>query len=88
MLLESYCRHADTSNWLSKLIEGEKCKPLDLNRLDRLLAMRAREDALFMSVATKLRLTPQARIAPRSAGRAFDDGGPALYERRKPWEYE
>ena len=60
-LLTLFCRHADTGNWLSKLIEAEPRKPADLRRLDRLLAMRAREDALLLSIATKMRLTPQAR---------------------------
>ena len=85
-LLTLFCRHADTGNWLSKLIEAEPRKPADLRRLDRLLAMRAREDALLLSIATKMRLTPQARIQPRSAGRAFENAGRPLWERRKPWE--
>ncbi len=86
-LLAAYCRHVDAGNWLSKQIDGLDFKAGDLPRLSRLLGMRIRETGAMMSLATKMRLTQQARMHPRTAGRATSDenGGRKLWERR-PWE--
>jgi hypothetical protein len=81
-LLTMFCRHADTGNWLSKLIDAEPRDLANLQRLDRLLAMRARETQMVSSLATRMRLTQQARISPRSAGRAVDNAATG----RKLWE--
>lgn len=81
-LLSMFCRHASAADYLSKLINAEPRNELDLRRLNRLLAMRARETQMVTHLATKMRLTPQAKMHPRSAGRAFDNNaiGP------RPWE--
>ena len=86
-LLAAYCRHIDAGNWLSKQIDGLGVEPADIPRLSRLLGMRIRETGAMMSLATKMRLTQQARMHPRTAGRATSDenGGRKLWERR-PWE--
>jgi hypothetical protein len=81
-LLLMFCRHAADGDWLSKMIDAEPRKPTDLKRLDRLLAMRERETRMLTHLATKMRLTPQSRIAPRSAGRAMD----AVPLGKRPWE--
>jgi hypothetical protein len=85
-LLAAYCRHVDAGNLLSAMIDEAKPDLADLISLRRygcLLGMRQRETAAAMALATKMRLTQQARMHPRSAGRAFDNvtTGP------KPWEF-
>ena len=84
-LLTAYCRHVVSAGFLAGLID--KCRPDigdkdGLGRLGRLLAMRARETAAISSLATRMRLTKQARAHSRSAGRAFD-GTPGG---KPPWE--
>jgi hypothetical protein len=83
VLLAAFCRHSVSANELARLIDSYGAVPDDLRSFGRLLAMRERETRMLSSLATKLRLTPQARMHPRSAGRAFDNvsTGP------KPWEY-
>lgn len=85
VLLGLYCRHVHTGNQLAKLINDCKVDLHDLQRLGRLLAMRDRETRMMMSLATKMRLTQQARITPRSAGRQMEETGRKLWE-RKPWD--
>lgn len=81
-LLAAYVRHVDSGNVLSAKINKIDFSSCDLSRLDRLLRMRERETRASMAVATKLRLTQQSRMHPRSAGRAIDNN-PAG---RRPWE--
>ncbi len=81
-LLAAYCRHIDAGNWLSKQIDGLGAEPADIPRLSRLLGMRIRETGAMMSLATKMRLTQQARMHPRTAGRAT-----AEPTGRLPWEH-
>jgi hypothetical protein len=90
-LLAAYCCHESAARFLSKLIE--KSRPADLfadrdklRRYAKLLTMRSRETAALSALATRMRLTQQARIQPRSAGRAWDanHSGPKLWDR--PWE--
>jgi hypothetical protein len=94
-LLAGFCSHASTAEFISKLID--KARPADLlvdrdklRRYTRLLGMRARETAALAALATKMRLTQQAQIQPRSAGRAWDssNSGPKLWDRKPPWEDE
>jgi hypothetical protein len=51
-------------------------------RYGKLLGMRLRETAAMLSLATKMRLTQQAQMHLRTAGRAMSNehGGP------KPWD--
>jgi hypothetical protein len=81
-LLTAFCRHSDAANQLAKLIDGLEAKSDDLKQLGRLLAMRERESRMLSMLATKMRLTQQSRMHPRSAGRAFDNTTAGV----KPWE--
>ncbi len=87
-LLAAYCRHADAGNWLSKQIDGHGVEPADIPRLSRLLGMRIRETGAMMSLATKMRLTQQARMHPRTAGRATSDASAGRRLWQRPWETE
>jgi hypothetical protein len=53
-----------------------------LERLDKMLSMAERETRAITACARALRLTPQALMHPRSAGRMVNDtqSGP------RPWE--
>lgn len=59
-----------------------------LRRYSRLLGMRVRETAAMSALATKMRLTQQSQIQPRSAGREWDanSSGAKLWDRKPPWE--
>ena len=94
-LLAGFCCHASTAEFISKLIDKERLDDLlgDRDKLRRycgLLGMRARETAAMSALATKMRLTQQSQIQPRSAGRAWDANtpGPKLWDRSAPWEDE
>ena len=54
-----------------------------LERFDRLLAMADRETKAVVATARALRLTPQAIVHPRTAGRRVNDW-PA--DARRPWD--
>jgi hypothetical protein len=85
-LLTAYCRHVVSSDQLAAVINKEGLDASDvisLRRFSRLLMMRHRESSMLMTLATKMRLTQQAQMHPRSAGRAFDNANLG----RKPWEY-
>ena len=86
-LLAAYCRHVATGNLLAAWINQERPDTLGaeaLRKYSRLLGMRLRETAAAVSVATKLRLTQQAQMHPRTAGRAMAGD----HSRTKPWEYQ
>jgi hypothetical protein len=86
-LLKDYCRHAAEAGRLAKVIEAFDTSWLadeeGLRRYDRLAAMRFRETKGAADMATKLRLTNQARYTPGSAATAAKKAGTAL----KPWEF-
>ena len=84
-LLAAYCRHVVSGDELSAIINKEPVGTRDmsgLRRLSRLLSMRLRETSAVMALATKMRLTQQSQMHPRTAGRAMDNApsGP------RPWE--
>lgn len=87
-LLASYCVHvvqARVVDELTRRFDPEWATDDDgLERLGKLHAMRERQTKLQMSVATKLRLTPQARTAPDKAGGRYTKGG--VGNTRKPWQ--
>ena len=92
-LLAGYCAHASAAQFISKLIEKERPTDLlgdrdKLRHYSRLLGMRVRETAAMSSLATRMRLTQQSQIQPRTAGRAWDANhpGPKLWDRKPPWE--
>ena len=73
VLLELYCRHVHTASQLAKLIDAHSGGMGEIKTLDRLLRMRERETRMMTHLATKMRLTQQSRIAPRSAGQQMED---------------
>lgn len=86
-LLAAYCRHVSAADQLARMIEN--CKPEDdLCRFDKLLRMRERETKAMSSLATRMRLTQQSQMHPRTAARAMGDGDGSrkLWDRTPPWE--
>jgi hypothetical protein len=81
-LLSAYCWHVEAGTRLSRMIDRTDFASADLRYLGRLLEMRNRETAAAASLATKMRLTQQARMHPRTAGRRTD--GQPIGSR--PWE--
>jgi hypothetical protein len=63
-------------------------EPGALQRFAKLLSMRERETKALSSLATRMRLTQQSQMHPRTAARAMSDacGGPKLWDRSPPWE--
>ena len=87
-LLVAYCRHVATSDRLATLVEKivPSQEPDALKRWDKLLGMRERESKAALSLARAMRLTQQAQMHPRTAGRAMPEStGPKLWD-RKPWD--
>jgi len=85
-LLEQYCRHVVQSRLLAdEILNFDRAWLADddgLKRYDRLLAMQEREGRAASSLATRLRITRQATVDPKTAGRASRNQARA----RKPWE--
>jgi hypothetical protein len=76
-ILVAYCRHVCRARLLElqiALFEPQWTK-VDggLERLDRLLAVAERETRATTACARALRLTPQAQMHPRTAGRAVNN---------------
>lgn len=76
-LLADYCRHRETADHLTSIIDGwtvgrtgEEEEQLSLEHMDRLMKMRERETRASADKATKLRLTNQARYTPQAAATA------------------
>lgn len=74
-VLTAYCRHTARADMLAGLLADFTPEWIKieggLQRLDKLLAMAARETTTATACARALRLTQQARIQPRGAGRAM-----------------
>jgi hypothetical protein len=66
---------------VDKMKEADDAAPL-VAMLDRLLSMAERETRGALACARALRLTPQAQIHPRTAGRQVNNSP----DGRKPWE--
>jgi hypothetical protein len=56
-----------SSNVLAKLIDAQSVDLAEMTTFTRLLAMRERETRMLTHLATKMRLTQQAQMHPRSA---------------------
>lgn len=78
-LLAAYCRHVDAGNWISAMINAADFEAMELSHLDKLLRMRERETRASSALATRMRLTQQSKMHPRTAGRASDNT-------RRPWD--
>jgi len=78
-VLAQYCRHTIAARRVAQLIRSfEGSEALDVVEYDRLLKMQEREGRALSSLATRLRLTPQATYdAKKSKGKGAV---------RKPWE--
>lgn len=80
-LLGQYCRHAMNAERIAQLIHQvlyAKDQALDVNEYDQLLKIQEREGRAMSSIATRLRITPQAtRLA--SSQKATQKG-------KRPWE--
>ena len=86
-LLAAYCRACAMADFVSREINRYEmtwlAKDGGIERLQKLTGIRDREVRTAMSLATRLRLTNQARYDPRSAARRREDrpaGHPV------PWE--
>jgi hypothetical protein len=82
-VLAQYCRHVIAARRASQLVvQTEADDGFDIDVWSELLRLQERQSALLVSLATKLRLTPQSRYGARSAATAAlnESVGPP------PWE--
>jgi hypothetical protein len=85
-VLVAYCRHVCRARLLEMQIAQFEIEWTTveggLERFDKMLAMAERETRALSACARALRLTPQAQMHPRTAGRRANDNrtGP------RPWE--
>ncbi len=87
-LLAQYCRHVTYARHIAGLIEdahkGDLTDGAALMRFNRLLGMQERQSNALMGLATRMRLTNQARYTATAA--ATQTRGDVMG--RKPWERE
>lgn len=85
-ILADYCRHRESGEQVSQVIGTFKPEWLKneegAKRYKSLLQMRELETRAATSLATKLRLTNQARYTPQAASTASRNASRGL----KPWE--
>lgn len=85
-ILVAYCRHVCRARLLEMQIARFEIEWTDidggLERLERLLAIAERETRALTACARALRLTPQAQMHPRTAGRAISN----LPVGPRPWD--
>lgn len=85
-LLKDYCRHRAESEWISQIIDSFQSDWIKNSegskRFTDLLKMRERETRSTYMIATKLRLTNQARYTPGAAATV----GRNTAREKKPWE--
>jgi hypothetical protein len=80
-LLADYCRHVESSEWMSRQYEAGR-ETMGLDDLTKLVRLRDCETKASADKATKLRLTNQARYTPSAAATAAKNAG----GERKPWQ--
>ena len=87
-ILIAFCRHVCRARLLEMQILRFEIEWIDvdggLERLDRLLALAERETRAITACARALRLTPQAQMHPRTAGRSISN----LPVGPRPWDPE
>lgn len=85
-LLTDYCRHREAGEKISTVIDAFQAEWLKnsegANRYHQLLRMRELEVRAAVTVATKLRITNQAKYTRLTAGTAARQAAKGL----KPWE--
>jgi formate-dependent phosphoribosylglycinamide formyltransferase (GAR transformylase) len=86
-ILAAYCRHTVRATHLAQLIARFEPDWITveggLQRLDKLLAMAERETRAITACARSMRLTQQAQIQPRGAGRAVANSS---RDGNRPWD--
>ena len=88
-ILIAFCRHVCRARLLEMQIARFEIEWVGvdggLERLDRLLAIAERETRAMTACARALRLTPQAQMHPRTAGRAISNlpNGPWPWDREE-----
>jgi hypothetical protein len=86
-LLAAFCRHVTTSKNVAEKIESLDHMQAPIDDMDKLYRMQERESAALARVATKLRMTPQAKYDPITAARKVRNAATATPEGGKPvWE--
>jgi len=87
-LLCAYCRHVTNARHIAGMIEdahrGDMTDRAALMRYNRLLGIQERQSSSLMGLATRMRLTNQARYTATAA--ATQTRGDVMG--RKPWERE
>jgi hypothetical protein len=87
-ILIAFCRHVCRARLLEMQIARFEIEWIDvdggLERLDRLLVLAERETRAITACARALRLTPQAQMHPRTAGRSISN----LPVGPRPWDPE
>jgi hypothetical protein len=60
-VLAQYCRHVVAGNHVAQMVcDMERKREIDVDSYDKLLKMQERESRISVSLATKLRITPQS----------------------------
>jgi len=77
-LLADYCRHIIKGRRISQMIEAQhEAGDLDIDALDKLYKMAERESRAASSLATRLRITQQSTVSPKTKK-------PTMV--KKPWD--
>jgi hypothetical protein len=84
-LLAEYVSHVVASQRLRQMIVAHERgpDPMDVAEWRALMRAHAQQSARVQSLATSLRITPQATVDPKTGGRALADHNTG----RKPWEF-
>lgn len=86
-LLIAFCRHVIAGRRIAAIIETLLADDGDwLNTYDQLLRMQERESRAMTSLATKLRMTNQARMRPEMAARKINNLPKHPPPHKPPWE--
>ena len=95
-LLTAYCTHIENAKRIDRLLIAVRSDEymndaLDfteyLNCLDKLLRARDRESRALVNLARSMRISQQAMILPRGAGRQTANTANIRLPHETPWEY-
>ena len=87
-ILVQYCRHVVTARRVAQLIQNMETVPedsetgFDIDEYDKLLRMQEREGRAISSLATRMRLTQQAKYTTQAAGTSRGKSKTS----KKPWQ--
>ncbi len=85
-MLAAYCRHCSAAEDIAERIKAMDHMEEDTQVMDRLYRMQDRESQAMARVATKLRMTPQAKYDPITAARKNRNVGSETKEGGRVWE--